>query len=425
MDRLTILTLNAIAYTAAGAYFYKRTGLSVGLVIWAVYMVSAWTSVFFVMQPDFGGCMHDNPIKSLDGLGYLFVTLLLFIYPLTLIRKARRGHMSFTHPKALRALMIGATVLQLLFALLDIPTVMEILGAGADSYVDYRDEVYDEGNSVLYSNPFLNRLTLLFGCVPQMCLGVAIYLLLCYDKDKPVVRWLFAATVACIVVTTIVQVSRGAMVLTLLFVVIMLVYLRDFLSPKLKRILVGYGLPSMAVLVSFFWAISVSRFGDLATFALFKYLGEPMVNFAGILYPDIDGFAWGHAYFQPVTYLITGVKDFMTADKWDYIESVTSISGMIFYTFVGGLIIDFGFVGTFIIAFIFNRLGMSITRDTGNMSLGAAIWLFFLIYLYSSGVFFFTVQGYIGVFMILYTIILGYYFRNTNANRTVNLPPRA
>lgn len=425
MDRVTILALNALAYTGAAAYFYKRSGLSVGLMIWAIYMISAWGSVMLVMQPDFVGSMHDNPIKSPEGLGYLFIVLLIFIYPLTKIRKAERGKISFSHPKALRFLMLGAIAVQLLFIVVDLPTAKEILSAGASSLVDYRDEVYDEGNSAITANPMLNRISLLFSCIRQMCLGLSIYLLLCYKEDRTIVKWLFGVTIACIAEATIVQVSRGVMVLTLLFIVIILVYMRDFLSAKFKRGCIIYGLPALVVMISFFWAISVSRFDDLANFMIFKYLGEPMVNFAGILYPDIDGFAWGHAYFQPITYMITGVKDFTTVDKWDYIESVTSISGMIFYTFVGGLIIDFGFVGAFLIACVCNRLSMIIVRAEDNMSFGAVVGLFFFIYAYSSGVFFFTVQNFMGVFMILYTIILAYYFRNTDENRTVDFPPGA
>lgn len=424
MDRLAILTFNALAYTAAGAYFYKRTGLSVGLVIWAVYTLSAWCSVFFVMQPDFAGCFHDEPITSYNGLGYLFVTLLLFIYPLTLVRKAERGKMSFNHPQQLRLLMIGAIAVQLLFILVNLPSAMEVLAAGNDSLSDYRDEVYEDASSPLASNPWLNRIALLFNCVPQICLGVSIYLLFCYKEDRKLVKWLFGVTITCIAISTIVQVSRGSMVLTVIFIAITLVYMRDFISSKLKRILLVYGLPAIFVLVSFFWAISVSRFGDLANFMMFKYLGEPMVNFAGILYAYIDGCAWGHAYFQPITYMITGVKDFVTAEKWEYIESVTGITGQIFYTFVGSLIIDFGFVVTFIIACVFNRLGMRLTRSQSNLSLGSVICLFFLIYLYSSGVFFLTVQNFNGVFMILYTVILGYYFRNTTASQAAKIPRR-
>lgn len=421
MDRVTILAINAVAYTVAAAYFYKRSGLSVGFVIWCVYMVSAWTSVPFVMQPDFFGSVHDEPISDLMGVGYLFVTLLLFIYPLTMIRKADPEKMSFNHPEALKVLMIGAIMLELLFVVCDLPVAIDILSAGADKLVDFRDEVYDEGNSSLTANPMLNRVALLFGCVPQICLGVSIYLMLCYDRDRSIVKLLFWVTIAQFAVSTVVQVSRGALVLTLIFCVVILVYMRDFLSARLKRILLVYCTPVVVIMIAFFWAISVSRFGDMANFMLFKYLGEPMVNFAGILYPDIDGFAGGRAYFQPVTYMITGIKDFVTEDKWDFIESVTSIPGYIFYTFVGGLIIDFGFIGTFIIAVLVNRCSMRLVRNDNCVSLGAIFCLFLLIYAYSSGVFFMTVQNFKGVFMILYTLILGYYFRNTDENRTIDI----
>lgn len=54
MDRLTNQTLNAIAYTAAGAYFYKRTALSVGMASLSAQMLSSTqTSVSIMVESVF------------------------------------------------------------------------------------------------------------------------------------------------------------------------------------------------------------------------------------------------------------------------------------------------------------------------------------------------------------------------------------
>lgn len=425
-SRLTILTVNAVAYTLAALFFLKRTGLSVGLVIWCVFAVSAWGSVMLVVQPDFYGTVHDNPIPGYNGLAYLFVVLLLFIYPMTKIRKAEPGKLIFPHPEAIPILIYFAIFIMLIFIVTTLPRMGEVMSGGASSLVDYRMDAYDEDVTGMSDNRFLRRINEFFSYLPQMCYGISLYLLLCYDRNRGLVRCFFFTTLVCLIVSTIVNVSRANMVITMLVTVMLLVYMRDFLSKRFKRAILFYGLPAIAVIISFFWAISVSRFEDLANFMIFKYLGEPMVNFAGILYPDITGFGGGAVYFQPITVLFTGVANYSTTlEKWEFVEGLTGITPEIFYTFVGALVIDFGFIMTFLIACFFCWAGLSVARSSrSGVSFGAFIIINLLIYAYSGGVFFFSVQG-SGLFMIIYSAILGYYFKKPSYDhRLDNIPPR-
>lgn len=419
------MAVNALAYIITLVIFFRKSGLSVGTCIWGAYTVSAIGAVFFIMQPDFEGTIHDMPFRSYEGLIYLFICLLLCISPLTLLRKAVPGKQNFTHPQAIKWLMIFSIFIQLIFIFVDLKNAEGIIGMNQELLADVREELYEENLSGRADGGLVSKLDFLFGSIPYISFGISIYLILCYDRLKLLSCALLVVTLACLVESVLVSVSRGAMVINLMYAGILLIYLRDFMSKKLKAIIVVYLLPVLGVMFAFFWAISVSRFGDLANFMIFKYLGEPMVNFAGNLYPVIDGHTEGVVNFPHFHKLLTGT-DIPFADtraKWDYVEAHTGVQPHIFYTFIGALVIDFGFPGAFILALVCFFCCRKIARGQHNLSLGTMFGLIFFIYMYSAGVFFMVIQASIGVFMIIYTIFLSWYFK-THESRRHNLPSR-
>lgn len=72
--------------------------------------------------------------------------------------------------------------------------------------------------------------------------------------------------------------------------------MRDWLSADSKRKVVMISIPVILIGGTFFTAITLSRFGDKAAFFMYKYLGEPINNFDGILFNNIKGATNGRAY---------------------------------------------------------------------------------------------------------------------------------
>ena len=91
-------------------------------------------------------------------------------------------------------------------------------------------------------------------------------------------------------------------------------------------------------------AMSTARFTDNASLFYYKYAGEAMVNFNGLLFNHIRGSTDGMAYFWYIPQTL-GIMDVPFKDllmKWSYMESKTGVSGQFFYTIVGALIFEFG-----------------------------------------------------------------------------------
>ena len=195
------------------------------------------------------------------------------------------------------------------------------------------------------------------------------------------------------------------------------------LSYKARRTLLIYVTPILVVSIVFLQAISVSRFDDLATLYLSRYLGESMTNFNGILFSDLKGIAGGHAYFNRIFELFN-IKDYVTAiQKWDFIEKVTGLEGGIFYTFVGSLIIDFGKEMTFLFALIYNICLNRTFMKLNVNPMGKVILVVFLIYWISTGLFTTQIQDF-GNYLLIAVPCLYYYFKNKgkkNENRNINI----
>jgi len=152
--------------------------------------------------------------------------------------------------------------------------------------------------------------------------------------------------------------------------------------------------------------MSNARFDSLASWMYYKYAGETFVNFAGQLWPDLDGNTWGTAYFTRFLGVI-GDNFSTLQEKWMYISEITGIDPHIFYGYVGGMAIEFGWYITFVVyallAFIFYRK----LKNDSSLSLSNLIILSYIINLLIYGIYIFPIQGW-GNYEILYYI--GTYF---------------
>ncbi len=419
MDSITLLLVNALAYTAVLAFFLRKNGISIGVLLWGVFTISSWGSFLLFKHPDFPGCIHDNP-QHIDALLYLFAVLFIFIFPLFKLKKIPKDSISFTKPELLKIIMIVCICIQVLMAILNMANAQTILNAGMENLVNFRDNVYDGANDVISQIPMLNRINLVYSGMKYICFGLSIVLLICYPYNRKLVLVFFFTTMLDRLMFTILMVSRAEMVTMIMFAGLLIFLLWDYISQRTRKIIIVYCIPILSLIAIAFWAISVSRFEDMATFMLYKYLGEPMVNFGGILFNDIQNYTNGHAYF-PTIYRLFGEIDYITAiEKWDYIENITKVPAFIFYTFVGGLFIDFGPYVTAIVALIWCKKGVGLIKKQEEFSLGHVFVLLLFLYTFSYGVFLFPIQGIDGNFMILYTIVLYFIFRK-NENRYPDL----
>ena len=202
--------------------------------------------------------------------------------------------------------------------------------------------------------------------------------------------------------------------------------MRKWLSRKQKRAILFSAIPAGIFGAVFFWAITLSRFGSQVGYFMYKYLGEAINNFNGLLFNRIESHTYGRAYFSLFYRYLLGQTDFVYGDeKWSFILNTTGIRGDIFYTWVGGLVIEFGKVIPVIVAIILNRV-LTRMMVIEKYYYGDAIVLIFFVNFFSRGIFLFPTQNFEGNMMILYTFLLYFIFRiqRTRNERIVLRIPR-
>ena len=300
-----------------------------------------------------------------------------------------------------------------MFFLLDIPAMLRVIQSGSGMLKELRSTVYggDESISLLSQNAVLNRLKNLFSGIRVLATGLSVITFFACKKDRKLIIAFAISALLNNIRIIIVQIGRGEMILIFLLYVCTIYMMRDWINERAKRKIFIIGLPIVIIGGSFFWTISVSRFGKYAGFFMYKYLGEPINNFNGLLFNNIKGMTGGRAYFATFYELFSGEKAAVNAnEKWQLIQSMTGIRGDIFYTWVGGLVIEFGKIMSFFVAGILNRLLNRLSRIKEYYSGDLFVILFFLNF-YIRGIFNFPTQNLEGMLMILYTSVLYIVFR--------------
>ena len=179
----------------------------------------------------------------------------------------------------------------------------------------------------------------------------------------------------------------------------------------------GIVIGTLLALLLFF--MTISRFGDKAGLYFYKYAGEAMINFNGILFNHVHGTTDGMAYFWYIPQLL-GFGDASFADlsdKWDFINSKTGVTGMIFYTAVGAFIIEFGKFKTLLLVGGLSWLMCRIFSQ--RLSARILIVLCWCAYQLISSVYLLPIQGDGGIISLFGVILFYYVFSPKFKQRTI------
>lgn len=409
MSSEEVLLVNAILYTVTLLYFYLKYKFSVGVLVFILYTVSAWSSYLFVQQPLYASSAHAS-IQTLYPCVYLYIIFVITMSPLMKLNKIESID-SLNH-RLLVAIMIMCSIVQILFVIVDIPSMLKVMSSESVILKGLRSTVYgDDGLSAITKNVWLNKISLLYSGIRIFATGLSVIMFIAYNNHRRLVTVFSVSALLNNLRIIIVQVGRGEMIFVFLLYASTIYLMRDWLSDENKRKIIMLSIPVIIVGVTFFVAITISRFGDRAVFSMYKYLGEPINNFDGILFNNIKGTTNGRAYFSAIYRYIFGETGIITAEeKWLLIQSQTGIRGDIFYTWVGGLIIEFGKTVPFVVAIVLNR---SLNRVVAirHYYIGDLIVLIFFMNFYIRGIFIFPTQNIEGTLMILYMVFLYLFFR--------------
>ena len=308
---------------------------------------------------------------------YLFVVLLIFIKPFKgLTFDIAKVHIADTKLiKALVGIYILSGAITIIYGL---PKTMMIFVDG--DFAALRNTLYVDSDSiVLYENNIervaknINSYLSTFGII------ISFYQL---TKTKIPVLYtviLFFSWVAPGFLASTLVASRGMIVFLLIKVAIAYLFFKGAIPVKRKRILMIAGLVIIGSLILYTMIVSESRFGDDANDSIKFYLGHSMLAFNDGLAGQIQEYSGGKYFFK-------WFIDFFGGDSSLDISSLGAKIGSSFITFIGCFYLDFGPIGTFILALIVSRLLIKVARKKTLKISDLSILIYFAIF-FSQGVF--------------------------------------
>lgn len=415
MNSEQVCFYNAVAYSIIFIYYLLKNKVSLGLAIWGIFTVSAWCTFIFIQQPMYSTTIHYSK-QQLSAYLYLLLVIYLFISPLFQIKPLSKNSIIITHYGFIRKYMIFTIIFQTLSILVDLTALKDVLSLNQQNITTYKDFSYEETTNIpAYSIPILAQVKgLVLTPLSSFNIALALLMYFCWNKDRKIIQFFTITTILDSLINVLIAVSRGQTFFLIVYCAIILFLLYHNISQKQKKILSIIAISMAIIIIPFMLVISLGRFGKFDfSFFLYKYFGEAMNNFNGLLFYDIKGHTGGNAYIFSYINNLLGVAPFETTlEKWEYIEKATKgVSGQFFYTFVGGFIIEFGKIATLFIAIISNIYLRRIIRPCSQQGIGYYILITFISLFFIKGVFLFSLQ-YRDAFLTIITLIfIWHYFK--------------
>lgn len=357
---------NALLYCLLFLITWKKNKtIGTSEVLLLIYVAVSIAGIFYY---------YDNPhIWDLNPLYflYLFVIFFIFFKPVMCDNRIEVTNNPLTSPNLYKKIAVLYIILALYSCIIYIPQVYLILKnpEWADLYSEAHEEI--EGN--IYT-----KIANLFFHFRYLGLVLFFSFLAQKDVSKFFLFILGIASFLPVLLVTIKSASRGGIVALAGSIYLTYSLFKKILSPEIRKNLRTIAVCLIPMIFIYFMAVTISRFGDnLSTgydsseSSLLSYLGQSMLYFNYGVMDSTTEYAWGGYMF----------------DKSDAVNQIRgSHFGYSFITFIGTLYIDYGPLGTFLLAIAASNLmkRMIKTRRYGIPEL--FLTLYYLMYLFN-GVF--------------------------------------
>lgn len=392
MSPTFILILNAFTYTFFTYYLYKKSShLNIGTYVVAWFSFIAWMAILYYNH-DLYQYFRGKENFTLTPFIYLFIAICLFLQPIIQYDSSKIQKVRLINEKFLQKYIYIMLVIQLLGLLAIFPTIYKILLTGSSA--EFRMESYDNANIIVISNPILAKMKTLSSSFQTINVIVASYILLFTSKYLKFKKLFFITSVLIFPIYMTILGNRFYVMAQLVWMLFIFIFLRNFIKKKIQKKLFTYFLVVLGIALVPFIIISIGRFGDMIEYQLYRYIGEPFINYNVQFFYDLKNETWGSAYFSVFRNWLGFPTEFQTlVEKWAYIDSITGIDSHVFYTFIGGFNIEFGFLNTLIIGFLIFILYKKLCKSDTILTLPKFIILCYWGYVCIQGAFLFPLQG--------------------------------
>lgn len=369
---LSILIIITILIILLCTDIYRKRNFSVTSIVILFYLLVAIAGIFVYKERAY------TNLNLLPSLYFVFICLIFFSPLISKRSIVVRGF----HIQKTRSLSVVLSIYAL-FAFFNIIDQLNFLKSALidGNFAALKQMAY--GGEISLSNGFFWLVSRTY--VSSLWMAVMLYgFYLLKDDNQLFFKGLSYILLGILpeFITCIVYTYRGGIGVIALLVISSYFLFKNTYSSQRKAQLRVLFIILFLLLLSIIIAITVSRFGDTSAGSSFvSYLGQSMINFNANVASKIHSFANGK-YFFANFYNMT-VDDVCR----DYLYGIESNNGANLHTFVGNLVLDFGFVGGVIAAFIFAAISFLILCNKGKYDFADASFLMFYISFLFTGAF--------------------------------------
>lgn len=405
MDSSTLYVfINFIFYVVICFVTYKKSDykLTGGLFLFILFGFSALCSFLF----------HTHPLTALsefdykhnwEAFVYYAIINVLMITPLVEFEKNRTPQVKPIDENDIITILKILLLLQIIAYIIITPVVFYNLthDIGDIRNASYEGELSSARKNLSWVASMFQQTYMSFRNITFI---ISLYAFFFIKKNKKIVVSSLVLSALYPIYSSVFYVMRSYILFQIYYLVFFFILFRNQIQPKLRKKIIIYSLIPLGLIVSFMIMVSNSRFDSMASWFYYRYSGEMFLNFSGELWPNLQGSTYGSAYF---TWFLNEHNWNDLIGKWEYIHNITKIDPHIFYGYVGGLSIEFGFILTFfIILFLAIFIRMSLNKT--YISLSKMLIIGYFAHILIDGTAVFSVQGWGNLELLLF--ILGYIY---------------
>ena len=341
-------------FFAVSISYYKRyRQFDAYLLILVVYSCVSACCVLYAFSD-----RNHYPKLSVGGFVYLFLIVMMCIQPYRGI--TLKTSLFIPETKTLKILFYIYLFSGVVSVYYTLPRAIELSQAG--DWASVRADVYNGFDGIeLYTNQFERLCKNLYSYIAPFGIVWTFYQFI-KEKYNKVITYFSLLIWSLSTYSSASLIASRGMVLTFAVKMISLyVIFRPAIPQKRRMIFYIIGGVMAAFFLSYSLAVTDSRFGDDSNDSLFLYFGHSMLAFNSGVFNSMTDFAYGKYFFK-------WIFDALGTDSYINFARLGSTHGTAFVTFVGCFFFDFGIIGTFIFALIFNKLLKNSTKNLNMMS---------------------------------------------------------
>lgn len=393
---LVLFICTTICYYLKCPHNIKYNKLGLGMLLYVIlFCILAF---LFYHHPTFEYSLHSGYGTSLSGMLYFYFIYIIWLWPF--LNGYATGFKKVIISKELEVFILIVAISSLLESLLLFPKAISGLHSITQDIVGLREESSSSGNigSGITSIPVL--IYSFFGSI----LPLAFFCYLIDSRNKILVFLLGVWGFLTPALITLSTGTRQQMVFPIIDYFIAYLIFYPYINTKLKkRINISIVSISLLIFVLCVW-MSFLRFDGSEfspDFFIFKYLGEGFVNFNTLLYERVGDPLYGDfnlSYFRDILG-IDNYEDYFA--RRIHVASIVKFDTTLFYTFIGGILVDWGKIGGILFSLLIIIPLTLFTRRKGESIMFSQLFmLHFVACICAKGVFYFHLRSEFGGKMI-------------------------